>query len=459
MIEQLRLLRIGFLLNPAKSRGQERLRRAGLTGITSMLSQGLVIATGFISVPLTVNYLGQERYGVWLTMNSLLTWLAISNLGFGGNALINFLAEANGKDDRELAQELVATAFWSLVGIAVLLAVIFALAFPLISWPAVFNATSTIPSPELHWAVIISMISFVLMFPISIVDAVYQSYQKGYVGNVWAMAGSLLSLVALIGVTRVRGGLPLLVFALSGVRLLVTLANTGYLFGRQYPWLAPLPQAVTRRSVRRLTSLGVKHMAAQLAGMGMFQSQPIIIAQTLGPVQVGIFNLTQRVLTLPLMVVQGFVFSLMPAYGEAEARQDWLWIRRTLKHSSLAAALVTVCMALCLAPFASSIVSFLAGPAMTPQPSLVFAVSFYAIVAGIVTPSSVMLYGLKRVGGQALGAAINAVATISLGIWLTRAWGLSGMGAAMAIALLAVNPIIQAMQIRTVFKKHSTFGS
>lgn len=423
-----------------------------------MLSQGLSIATGLISVPLTVKYLGQERYGIWLTINSLLMWLAISNLGFGGNALINSLAEANGKDDRALARELVATAFWSLVGIAATLVVLFALAFPFISWSAVFNAPSSVPTTELRWAVMLSVACFVLMFPISIVDAVYQSYQRGYIGNIWAMAASILSLAALIGVTRMEGGLPLLVLALSGVRIVVTLANAGYLFVRQYPWLMPAPRAVTRRSLGRLMSLGLKYLVAQLAGIGMFQSQPMIITQILGPAQVGIFNVTQRLLTLPLNVVQMFTFPLMPAYGEARARNDWPWIRRTLRHSLVASLAVTVCLATPLMFFVKPIVRAWVGPAMIPENALILNMGLYVLIAGVVTPASVALYGLERVGGQAVIATANALVTVILGIWLTRTVGLSGIAGSMAFALFSVNLIGQAIQIRRAFNVERAEG-
>jgi len=443
---QLRALRSSLLLAQPNNRGQERLRRAGLTGVTSMISQGLIIASGLISIPLTLNYLGRERYGVWLTMNSLLSWLTISNLGFAGNALINSLAEATGKDDRELARELVATAFWSLMGIAALLSFVFALAFPFIPWPAVFNTASTVPLSELHWAVILSLMSFVLMFPISIADAIYQGYQEGYIGNGWGMAGSLLSLVALLGVTHIQGGLPLLVFALSSVRILVAIINIAYLFKRRYPWLLPVPQAVTRRSLRRLTSLGSKYLVAQLAGIGMFQSQPMIIVQVLGPVQVGIFNIAQRLLTLPLMVVQMFTFPLMPAYGEAQARQDWPWIRRTLQRSLIISAVASLCMVVPLMFLAKAVVRLWVGWEMVPDQALILALSLYVLVAAVVTPASVMLYGLERVGGQALIAIANAVVTVIAGIWLTRILGLPGMAGAMAIALVGVNLIGQAIQ-------------
>lgn len=455
-IDQLRLLGRGLFLLQAENRGQERLRRAGLTGITAALSQGLVVATGLISVPLTINYLGHERYGVWLTINSLLNWLYVTNLGFSGNALINALAEAHGKDDRALEQELVATAFWSLVGLAVLLSAIFAAVFPMISWPTLFNVSSSVSLSELHWAVILSLASFVLMFPLNISHTIYQGYQAGYIGNIWSMVGSALSLVALVGVTRIQGGLIHLVVALFGVRLLVLLANLAYLFYRQYPWVWPLPSAVTRRSFRRLLSLGAKYLVAQVAGIGMFHSQPMIIAQILGPVQVGIFNVAQRLLTLPLLVVQMFTFPLLSAYGEARARQDWPWIRRTFWRSLVGSTVVGTVLSVGLAVFAAPIIRIWAGPEMVPEQGLISWLSVYAVVAVIATPASVLLYGLERVGGQAVAALINALGMILLGIWFTQAWGVAGTAAAMTLSLAAVNLTFQFIMVRSAMRTISS---
>jgi hypothetical protein len=55
--------------------GRERYRRAGMTASTSYMAKGLTLLMGFVSVPLTVHYLGAERYGVWLTISSLLLWV------------------------------------------------------------------------------------------------------------------------------------------------------------------------------------------------------------------------------------------------------------------------------------------------------------------------------------------------------------------------------------------------
>ncbi len=420
--------------------------------MVSAVSKGLAILTGLISVPLTVSYLGQARYGIWLTINSLLNWLAVSSLGLGGNALINGLSEANGKEDWERARELVATAFWSLSGIAFFLLLIYAALFSFVPWQTVFNASGALPASELNWAMSLSFICFVLLFPINITEAIYLSFQKGYIGSLWGIAGNLASLVALVVVTRIKGGLPLLVIALFGVRIFVSLINLWYLFRYEYPQLMPVPQAVTRRSFSQLSGLGIRYLVAQLAGIGMFQSQPIMIAHILGPAQVGIFNIAYRLLTLPLTIVQMFTSPLMSAYGEANARGDRLWIKHTLKVSTIASVLGVIGLTIPLIVWTGKIVQAWVGENMIPDRGLVVMLSIYGIVAAAVTPASVLLYGVGRVGKQALYACLNSLLTVGLGIWLTKSHSLSGTAAAMLIAVAVVNPLGQITEIQKVYK-------
>ena len=81
------------LTKSSANRGVERYRRAGITASSSFIAKALNILISFLSVPLTIHYLGSERYGVWLTISSLLTWMALTDFGLSGNALVNVLAE------------------------------------------------------------------------------------------------------------------------------------------------------------------------------------------------------------------------------------------------------------------------------------------------------------------------------------------------------------------------------
>ncbi|MEA2542681.1 MAG: hypothetical protein QOH35_4047 [Acidobacteriaceae bacterium] len=104
----------GALTQSSSNRGFERYRRVGITASSSFVAKALNILISFLSVPLTIRYLGSERYGVWLTISSLLTWMALTDFGLSGNALINVLAESSGNDDVETARQYASSAFWAL---------------------------------------------------------------------------------------------------------------------------------------------------------------------------------------------------------------------------------------------------------------------------------------------------------------------------------------------------------
>src|SRR5712692_8838613 len=80
MLHRLRQVRSVIRLEPfdassAEGMSKERCRRIALTTVTSALAKGVGLATMLISVPLTVNYLGAERFGLWMTISSLIAVL------------------------------------------------------------------------------------------------------------------------------------------------------------------------------------------------------------------------------------------------------------------------------------------------------------------------------------------------------------------------------------------------
>src|SRR3970040_2909317 len=63
-----------------------------------------------ILVRLTLDYLGQENYGVWVTLASVLSWFGYLDFGLG-NGLRNNLAEAVAKKEYYLAKIYVSTTY------------------------------------------------------------------------------------------------------------------------------------------------------------------------------------------------------------------------------------------------------------------------------------------------------------------------------------------------------------
>ncbi len=89
---------------------------------------------------------------MWLTISSLITWMSMTDFGLAGMALVNVLAEASGKEDREGAQQYTSSAFWALTGVSVLSGILAVAFFRYIPWRAVFRVSAATSTHELQVA-------------------------------------------------------------------------------------------------------------------------------------------------------------------------------------------------------------------------------------------------------------------------------------------------------------------
>ena len=78
--------------------------------IVMMLIKGLSMLISFLYVPLLYNTFDTTSYGVWLTLTSLVSWVAMFDVGLG-NGLRNKLAESLAQGDNVLAKKYVSTAY------------------------------------------------------------------------------------------------------------------------------------------------------------------------------------------------------------------------------------------------------------------------------------------------------------------------------------------------------------
>jgi O-antigen/teichoic acid export membrane protein len=445
----------GVILKTHVDRGAERYRRAGLAASAGICSQILGLAISLVSVPLTVRYLGQERYGVWLTISSIVTWMAMTDFGLTGTALVNLISEAHGRDDRTLAREYASSTFWALAAITILLGSMFAFFFDRIPWQSVFRISQATSLRELRLTCALTGLIFLLGLPMNMFSSIYNAYQDGLVANLWTIGGNLGALLGLVGVTHFRGGLPALVIAVTGTRVLVGLTSGCYLFFWRYPWLRPRISAMNWQHVKRVVRLSSKYMILQISGLTIGQSQPMIITQVLGPAAVPAFVVTYRLITIP----QAFIFiattPLIAAYGEARARGDWAWIRSAFRRSTTMAIVGSAGLIATLALFVPTIVKHWAGSGVAPDPGLLLWLSAYAFAGAVSHPASQFLWGVERVGRPAFALAVSAVLTVVLSQQFGRMWGLSGVAAALTVSYLLFC-LAQACEIRSIL---GPFGS
>jgi O-antigen/teichoic acid export membrane protein len=367
-----------------------------------------------------------------LTISSLLLWVALTDFGLAGYALVNVLSEAAGNDDQESARHYAASAFWALVTIALIIGAVFVAAFHFIPWRAVFRVTDATSTQELESTCALVLTLFVINLPLSLLRSIYNAHQDGYLANIWGIGSGVVSLLGLIIVTRLHGGLPQLVIAVSGVPALVLLANAYHAFVGRYPWLAPAPTAVRWSCIRRLLKLGSKYMVMQLAALGIFQSQAMIITQTLGPSQVVVFVVAYKVIALPVELAYMGTVPFISALGEAKARRDW--IKSAYKNATLASVVLGVPLAAALALVSKPLILIWAGPSAVPDYHLVLWLFVYSALGVYFMMAGQLLCGVGRLEPLALSLVLCSLGCVALGILFAPWWGLSGVAFAMAVS-------------------------
>src|ERR1700687_5870800 len=90
--------------------GHQRSVKAKKNIIASFFIKGISISISLILVPLTINYINPSRYGIWLTLSSIVGWFSFFDIGLA-HGLRNKFAEAKAKGDNESAQIYVSTTY------------------------------------------------------------------------------------------------------------------------------------------------------------------------------------------------------------------------------------------------------------------------------------------------------------------------------------------------------------
>ncbi|MGA6983357.1 MAG: oligosaccharide flippase family protein [Candidatus Sulfotelmatobacter sp.] len=437
----LRWLRLAFRNGQVADHAQGRDVRI-LQGIFSGLAgRGVATVVSFVSVPLTVRYLGPERYGAWVTISTLMAWMALADLGLN-NSLTNAVSDGYAKDRRDLAQSYVSAAFWSLTGIAVVLALIFFSVWPMVPWDHVFNVHSEQARKEIGPSVAVAFAIFVLNFPVSIVAKIYGAYQEVPKGNAWSATANLLSLAALVTVTKLRGGLVFLVIAVSGSLLLVNAASAVWLFGWAKPWLFPHPSRVTWSAVQKLLSFGGLFFLIQMSALVLFQTDNLIIAHYMGAAAVTPYSVTWRLFSYASIFQVLAGSSFWPAYAEAFSRGDGEWVRRRFRMNLRISLVSTLALALPFVAFGKWIIQEWAGSAAVPSAGLLLWMGVWSLIFSAMSAQSCLLAASGRIKGQTIYSIAASVVNLVLSIVLIQRVGLVGviMGTVGAFAICVIVP-------------------
>lgn len=311
------------------SKGSVRSIQAKRHIVFSFFVKGISVLIGLLFVPLLLNYLDAERYGIWLTLTSIVGWFTFFDAGLG-NGLRNKLTEALAKGELKLAKEYVSTTYALISVVFIGILILFYCVNPFLHWNSILN-TTRVPENELSILALIVFTFFLLRFIFNLIGIILMADQKPALNNAFNPLGNIVSLIIIYILSlTMKGALVLMGLVLSIVPVIVLLVATIILFRGKYRFLTPGIKNIKWKHSRSLLGLGVKFFLIQIAAIILFTSSNIIITQVLGAEQVAVYNIAFKYFQVPVMLYGIIMTPIWSAVTDAYTRNDFAWLKNTL---------------------------------------------------------------------------------------------------------------------------------
>lgn len=276
------------------------------------------LASGLVVTPIIVGALGTEQFGIWALIGSILGFIGLLDLGIGPS-VIRFAAEQRGRGARDETSELTSTAFaiyLVLTLVTMALAVVLAWLLPL----AVEISDQYVRAAQL--AVVISIGTFVLRFPVGLFSYLLAGQQRYDVLNIGNLLGAVLYFGLAVAILYVADGglvaLALISAAVTAFRLLLPL----FWLRRELPELRLSRSLVTWRQARELLHFSSRNMLIQVASKVVFSTDVIVVGIVLGSVAAGVYGIPAKLFALAFGVGIASTTLLFPLLSELEGADD-----------------------------------------------------------------------------------------------------------------------------------------
>ena len=314
----------------------------------SALLKAIGISCSLLIVPVTLNYLNDEVYGIWLTISSILYWFAFFDIGIG-NGLRNYLTQAISNNDYSLARSYLSTALIMLSGIVIIIALLAAIPVSLADMNTVFN-TMVMPGNDLRNVLIVAIAFTLALFVVKNIGYLFVAMQRYAVNDLLVVSGSVLALLIIYVLTKTTTGnlmYVVMAFTITPVAVFIIAAIPIFI---KYPALRPNIKSIDKGLGRRIVGKGMGFFFIQITScLIIYGSSNLFITQFCGPTSVTVYNIAYKYFNLLAIAYTIIISPMWNAYTDAYVKGDMGWIKKTFRRALKMWTISVICGIIMLA--------------------------------------------------------------------------------------------------------------
>lgn len=433
--------------------GSDRTRLVKHNIALSFITKCISIFISLQLVPMTIHYVDSSKYGVWLTLSSIVMWIAYFDMGFT-HGFRNKFAEAKAKGDIELAKKYVSTTY-------AMLSVIFGAIFIIISivnsrlhWGSILNVDLDMNN-ELSNVFFVLICFFCLQIILNIFTSLLMADQRSAFSSVINTMGQAIALIVIYALTKfTEGSLLYLAFALSGIPCVFLGIISFFMFQNRYKEYAPTWKMIDFSLIRNIVGLGGKFFVIQISMLLIFQCVNIILSRMKGPDAVAEYNIAYKYFNVVYMVAVIILTPFWSAFTDAYTKQDLQWMKSVYyKLSKIWLFAVVGCvMLLVISPWVYPF--WLQNTISIPLP-LSIAMAIHILVLSRAGLYMQLINGTGKVYIQLLIYMFFSLVSIPVMIWGCNQWG--GVGViSVATFVFFVQSVFGHIQLRKIINNSAT---
>lgn len=431
------------------SSGNERSVLAKKNIIGAAFNKGVAIVISLLLVPATINYLNSEQYGIWLTISSIIAWMAYFDVGLV-HGFKNKFAEAKANGNTRLARQYVSTTYAALIVIFGVLLLIVELLCPYINWAGLLNVN------ESYRSLLTRICSILFLFmsiqlSLGVLPALLTADQRSAFASMISTLGQGMALIAIYILASLPEKSMLYVcVALAGMPCLIMMVATLISFKHRYKLFAPSIRYVNIKLIGNIVSLGGKFFAIQISMLLIFQVTNIILSRVLGPESVTLYNVTYKYFSIIQMAFNIILSPFWIAYTDAYVKKDFTWMKnvyRRLTKIYVLAILVGLIMLL----FSPVIYKFWLPASVEIPLSLSFSMCLYILILSYSNMLMILINGTGKVFLQMIVYMSCAVVAIPTMTVLCRLCGITGILLVLSVVYI-LQSIVAKIQIEKILK-------
>lgn len=424
--------------------------RISSTERSAIINMGLKpvsLVLSLIYTPILLGYLGDEKYGLWATILSVITWMSFFDVGIG-NGLRNLLSKLIAEDNENEGKKAISTAYIILSIISILLFCILAVLALFADWNYFFSTNIS-----LNMVLLVTFLFICINFVLSLSNSILYALNKAEMVSIRNCLVQVANIIGLIILRQFSKENLIVIAILFGATSAFFYIEASVHVFIKYPRLMPSIKFFDKRMIKEISSVGVKFFVIQIMGLLLFTVDNMLITHYFGAVNATPFSITNKVFNTMYAVFAAFIVPYWSRTTVAYNQGDVEWIKKSIRKVFLVGMAFIAGYFIMIFAFTPMIHLWLQRDLNNPNGLVILMAIFYSLYT-LLGAECQFINGMGFINVQLITYIAIGVMNIPLSIFLGVHLNMGSFGVRLATTVLvALAVIILAINLRKTVSK------